>query len=114
VKVAREALIDWFLRKTMAEAVEIVSQASVPCTEINDIAQAADSPQLWERKLLVKVPDPIAGTVHVSGKYIRLSRNESVVGSPPAIGQHNDEIIGELLKYSPEQMQKLRDEGVIR
>lgn len=114
VEVAREALIDWFLGKTMAEAVDILSKASVPCTEINDIAQAANSPQLWERELLVKVPDPIAGTIHVSGKYIKLSRSETVVGSTPAIGQHNDEIIGGLLKYSPEEIQQLRDEGVIR
>ncbi len=114
VEVAREALIEWFLSKTMAEAVDILSEASVPCTEINDIAQAAASPQLSERELLVKVPDPIAGNIHVSGKYIKLSRSETVVGSPPAIGEHNDEIIGGLLKYSPEQIQQLREEGVIR
>jgi formyl-CoA transferase len=107
-------LIKWFLGKTMAEAVDILSQASVPCTEINDIAQASASPQLWERELLVKVPDPIAGTIHVSGKFIKLSRSETVVGSPPAIGQHNDEIIGGLLQYSLEQLQQLRDEGIIR
>jgi crotonobetainyl-CoA:carnitine CoA-transferase CaiB-like acyl-CoA transferase len=37
-----------------------------------------------------------------------------VVGSPPQIGEHNDEIIGGLLKYSPEELQRLRDEGIIR
>ena len=114
VEVAREALIEWFLSKTMAEAVDILSKASVPCTEINNIAQAAVSPQLSERELLVKVPDPIAGTIHVSGKYIKLSRSETVVGSPPKIGEHNDEIIGGLLKHSPEALQQFRDEGIIR
>ena len=57
VEVARKALIEWFLSKTMAEAVDILSKASVPCTEINDIAQAAASPQLSARELLVQVPD---------------------------------------------------------
>ena len=114
VEIARETLITWFLSKTMAEAVDVLSKASVPCTEINNIAQAANSPQLLERELLVKVPDPIAGTIHVSGKYIKLSRSETVVGSPPNIGEHNDEIIGGPLKYTPEQIQQLRDEGVIR
>ena len=114
VEVAREELIAWFLSKTMAEAVNILSRASVPCTEINTIAQAAASPQLSERELLVRVPDPIAGTIHVSGKYIKLSRSETVVGSPPTIGEHNDEIIGGLLRYPPEELQQLRDEGIIR
>jgi CoA:oxalate CoA-transferase len=114
VEVAREELIAWFLSKTMAEAVDILSRASVPCTEINTIAQAAASPQLSERELLVQVPDPIAGTIHVSGKYIKLGRSETVVGSPPTIGEHNNEIIGGLLRYPPEQLQQLRDEGIIR
>jgi len=113
VEVARSALIEWFRGKTMAEAVEILSEASVPCTEINDIAQAAADPQLWERELLVKVPDPIAGTIHVSGKYIKLSRSQTTVGSPPAVGEHNGEILGGLLKYSPEKILELREEGVI-
>jgi CoA:oxalate CoA-transferase len=114
VEVAREELIAWFLSKTMAEAVNILSRASVPCTEINTIAQAAASPQLSERELLVQVPDPIAGTIHVSGKYIKLSRSETVVGPPPNIGEHNNEIIGGLLRYLPEELQQLRDEGIIR
>jgi crotonobetainyl-CoA:carnitine CoA-transferase CaiB-like acyl-CoA transferase len=58
-------------------------------------------------------PDPIAGTIHVSDKFIKLSRSETIIGLPATIGQHNDEIIGGLLKYSPEQLQQLRSEGVI-
>jgi crotonobetainyl-CoA:carnitine CoA-transferase CaiB-like acyl-CoA transferase len=114
VEIARKALIEWFLSKTMAEAADTLSKASVPCTEINTIAQAAASPQLSARELLVKVPDPIAGTIHVSGKYIKLSRSETVVGSPPVIGEHTDEILGSLLNYPPERLQQLRKEEVIR
>ena len=40
--------------------------------------------------------------------------SETVVGSPPKIGEHNDEIIGRLLRYPPEELQQLRDEGIIR
>ncbi len=108
-----KALIDWFSSKTVKEAVDALAQAGIPGTEINSIAQAAAEPHFWERELMVKVPDPIAGTMHVPGKFIKLSRSETVIGSPATIGQHNDEIIGGLLKYSPEQLQQLRSEGVI-
>ena len=113
IDVIREAFIQWFLAKTMAQAVDILARAGVPCTEINNIAQACENPQIWERELLVKVPDPYAGTIHVSGKYIKLSRSETVVGSPPAIGEHTEDILSGLLKYTPEQLRQLRDEGVI-
>jgi crotonobetainyl-CoA:carnitine CoA-transferase CaiB-like acyl-CoA transferase len=112
-EVPRQALIEWFLTKTMKEAVAALAEAGIPGTEINNIAQAAAEPHLWERELMMKVPDPIAGTIHVPGKFIKLSRSETIVGSPAAIGQHNDEIIGGLLHYSADQIQQLRSEGVI-
>ncbi|MBA3030946.1 MAG: CoA transferase [Desulfobacteraceae bacterium] len=113
IEVIREAFITWFLGQAMTEAVDILARAGVPCTEINDIARASENPQIRERELLVKVPDPYAGTIHVSGKYIKLSRSETVVGSPPAIGEHTEDILGGLLKYKPEHLQQLREEGII-
>ncbi|MBN1380940.1 MAG: CoA transferase [Deltaproteobacteria bacterium] len=113
-EVPRQALIEWFLTMTMKEAVAALAQAGIPGTEINNIAQAAAEPHLWERELMVKVSDPIAGTIHVPGKFIKLSRSETVVGSPAAIGQHNEEILCGLLNYSRQQLDELRSEGVIR
>jgi crotonobetainyl-CoA:carnitine CoA-transferase CaiB-like acyl-CoA transferase len=112
--VVEEELARWFSRRTTEEAVDILSEADIPCAPVNDIPHAARSPQLWERELLVEVPDPLAGTIHVSGKQIKLGRSENVVGSAPTIGQHTDEILRDLLNYSPEQIQKLREEDVVR
>ena len=113
IEVIREAFIAWFAEQTMAEAVAILAEAGVPCTEINNIAQASENPQVWERELLVKVPDPYAGTIHVSGKYIKLSRSKTVVGSPPAIGEHTEDILIDLLNYTPEQIRQLQNDRVI-
>jgi crotonobetainyl-CoA:carnitine CoA-transferase CaiB-like acyl-CoA transferase len=68
---------------------------------------------LHERELLVEVPDPIAGSIHVSGKPIKLSRGEIVVGSAPVPGQHTAHILTALLKYSAEEVQALEAEGVV-
>ena len=112
--IVEEELARWFATRTTEEAVDTLSEADIPCAPVNDVPQAAQSPQLWERELLVEVPDPVAGTIHVSGKQIKLSRSEMVVGSAPTVGQHTDEILHDLLNYSPEQIQKLREEEVIR
>jgi formyl-CoA transferase len=68
---------------------------------------------LHERELLVEVPDPIAGRIHVSGKNIKLSRSEVVVGSAPVPGQHTEELLTEVLKYEAEQIDKLEAEGAV-
>ncbi len=114
IEVLEAALAEWFAARTTEQAVDDMADAGVPCTSVNDIPQAAESPQLWERELLVEVPDPVAGTIHVSGKQIKLSRSETVVGSAPLVGEHNDEILSTVLGYTPEEVGRLRDEGVIR
>jgi hypothetical protein len=47
------------------------------------------------------IQKPIAGRIHVSGKNIKLSRSEVIVGSAPLPGQHTAEILTSLLHYTP-------------
>jgi crotonobetainyl-CoA:carnitine CoA-transferase CaiB-like acyl-CoA transferase len=103
----------WFAARTVQEAVAIFSKLGIPINPVNDIAAAAHDPQLHERELLVEVPDPIAGSIHVSGKNIKLSRSEVVVGSAPVPGQHTTDILTTLLNYSAKEVQALEAEGVV-
>jgi formyl-CoA transferase len=108
-----ERLRPWFTARTTQEAVAIFSGLGIPINPVNDVPAAAQEPQLHERELLVDVPDPVAGHIHVSGKHIKLSRSEVVVGSAPVPGQHTEEILLTLLKYSPQELQSLEAEGVV-
>ncbi len=108
-----ERLTAWFAGQTIDSAVARFSSLGVPINAINDIPRAANEPQLHERELLVEVPDPIAGTIHVSGKPIKLSRSETPVGSAPVPGQHTEELLGSLLNYTSEEIEKLENEGAI-
>ena len=100
-------------RRTVKEAVDAFSSLGIPINAINDIPTAAQEPHLHERELLVEVPDPIAGRIHVSGKFTKLSRSELVVGSAPVPGQHTEDILATLLDYNAEDIGKLEAEGVI-
>jgi formyl-CoA transferase len=108
-----EHLNAWFATQTIDSAVARFSSLGVPINAINDIPRAANEPQLHERELLVEVPDPIAGTIHVSGKPIKLSRSETPVGSAPVPGQHTEALLTTLLNYTPEEIEKLENEGVV-
>jgi formyl-CoA transferase len=108
-----ERLKPWFAAHTVEEAVNIFSSLGIPINAVNDIPTAAREPHLHGRELLVEVPDPVAGKMHVSGKFTKLSRSELVIGSAPVPGQHTEEILTELLHYTPEEVSKLETQGVV-
>ncbi|MCH2310485.1 MAG: CoA transferase [SAR202 cluster bacterium] len=108
-----EGLQSWFIQHSMNSAVEILSNNGVPCSPVNNTQQAALDPHLKEREILVEVPDPIAGSMHVAGKMIKFGRTEMVVGSTPTVGQLSNEILSEILGYSDDQINKLNEQEVI-
>jgi len=99
-------LSEWFSDKTMGEAVEILSSNGVPCSPVNTTAQAAVDPHLADREIIMEVPDPVAGSIHVSGKMIKFGRTEMVVGSAPVVGQHSEEILSAVLGYSEQRINR--------
>ncbi len=108
-----ERLSAWFARHTVQEAVAVFGGLGIPINAVNDIPTAAQEPHLHARELLVEVPDPVAGSIHVSGKNIKLSRSEIVVGSAPVPGQHTEELLTTVLHYTLEEVQALEAAGVI-
>ena len=111
--VIEEELNQWFGQRTVAEAVSLIADEGIPCQAVNEIPAAAMDPHLHERELLMEVPDPVAGSIHVSGKNIKLSRSEIVVGSAPVPGQHTREILTSLLDYSDQDISALEAEGAV-
>ena len=105
---------EWFMARTTKEAVEYLSSFSIPCAPINSVEQAANEPHVHEREIMVEVPDPVAGSMYVAGKMIKFSRTPMVVGSTPIVGQHTEEVLKDLLGYSREKIQALRDDEIVR
>ena len=107
-------LKEWFGARTTSEAVDHLSKFSVPCAPVNDVERAAKEPHVHEREIMVEVPDPIAGSIHVTGKMIKLSRTPMVVGSAPTVGEHSHEVLSEVLGYPDDRISALHDGGIVR
>ena len=103
----------WFSDKTMAEAVSILSSNGIPCSPVNNTKQAAEDPHMSEREIMMEVPDPIAGSIHVTGKMIKFGRTEMVVGSAPVVGEHSKEILSKILEYSDDKIGALSNQEII-
>ena len=109
-----EGLSEWFADKEMQAAADLLASYGVPCSPVNTTAQAARDPHLTEREIMMEVPDPVAGTMWVTGKSIKLSRTPMTVGETPVVGQHTDEILRDVLGYGAERIAALSESQVIK
>jgi crotonobetainyl-CoA:carnitine CoA-transferase CaiB-like acyl-CoA transferase len=104
----------WFAARTTREAADYLSGFSIPCAPINDVEQAANEPHLHEREIMVEVPDPIAGSMYVTGRMVKFGRTPMVVGSAPVVGEHTEEILRDALGYTQKRIQALQDQEIVR
>ena len=109
-----EGLSEWFADKEMQKAADHLAALGVPCSPVNTTAQAAQDPHLTEREIMMEIPDPVAGTMWVTGKSIKFGRTPMVVGSTPLVGEHTTEILRDILGYGDDRIQSLQDAQVVR
>jgi len=104
----------WVGERTVEEVVRIMEEARVPCGPVLDVPQATEVPQVRAREMLVEVEYPGLGPVEVPGVAIKLSRTPGkVVFRAPRVGEHNEEVYCGLLGLSREELEKLKEEGVV-
>jgi formyl-CoA transferase/CoA:oxalate CoA-transferase len=97
-----------------ADWAEELSRVGIPAGAINTIDKALVHPQVQARDMVLTAEHPTAGTLRMTGSPIKLSEHTTTVRRPPPLlGQHTDEVLGEL-GYSAQAIAALRAEGVIR
>ena len=102
-----------FLTQPVAQWVETLQKASVPCGPINDLADVFADPQIQAREMLQQMTHPTLGPIQQTGIPIKFSQTPGQLRlPPPLLGQHNHEILTDL-GYSPDQIASLKQRGVI-
>ena len=107
-------LSEWFAPRTTKEAADTLSSHSVPCSPVNTVKQAASDPHVTEREIMMEVPDPVAGTMWVTGKMIKFSRTPMVVGSTPLVGEHTTEVLRDILGYDEARVRELHEAEIVK
>ncbi|NWC96822.1 MULTISPECIES: CaiB/BaiF CoA-transferase family protein [unclassified Pseudomonas] len=109
-----ELLSAHFLGRTADEWVASIHASKVPVGAINSIAQSLEEPQVIARGLMVKIPHPKNPEFEMVGSPIKMSGTPvEYVRPAPMLGQHTDEVLGERLGLSAEQLGQLKAGGVI-
>jgi crotonobetainyl-CoA:carnitine CoA-transferase CaiB-like acyl-CoA transferase len=109
-----EAINEWFRGQTKAEATQKLLAVGLPVGPVQTAQEIFDDPHVAARKLMIDVPDPILGSVKLVGPVARMSGNTEPVARPaPLLGQHNAEVLREVLGYTDEQIGELKAETII-
>ncbi len=100
--------------KTTKEWTHIFKKEGLPYSPINNIKQICEDPHIKYRKMLVEIDQPGIGKMKIAGSPFHLSETPGEVYShAPRLGEHSEEILSNILKYSIEKISALKEEGVI-
>jgi formyl-CoA transferase len=93
--------------------VDVLNKAGVPCGPIFNVKEVFDDPHVKHLKLATKIRHPRLGDIEIQNLPVTLSRTPGAVHAPaPDVGQHTDEVLGQL-GYSKEEIASIRRDGVV-
>ena len=106
-------LSEIFRTRTVAEWVEVIERAGVPCGPINRVDDVVNNPQVQARNMIAELSHPNVPDLRIPNSPLKLAETPAAIKRPPPLlGQHNEEILAEL-GYGAEAIAELRRKGVI-
>lgn len=101
-----------FLSRTRDEWLKLFAEKDVCCEPVLNIAEALSSPQAAERAMIFEMEHPVEGPIRQIGSPFKFTDTPVRMHSPPPrLGAHTDEILSSI-GYSPDELKKLRRDGV--
>lgn len=114
----RDALVaelgEAFATREASIWLQKLQEVGIPCGLISTIQDVFNHPQAQARNLKVEIEHPTAGMVGFPGFPYKMSQTPAeLYRPPPLLGEHNEEILNELLNYTREEVVHLKDQGAI-
>lgn len=106
---------DLVAAKPVQHWVDSLHRINVPVSPVNTMEQAFEMGQVRARGMEIEMPHPYSrDPIHLVGSPLKLSETPvSYRLAPPALGQHTDEILHELLDMGETEISALKNSGVI-
>jgi CoA:oxalate CoA-transferase len=93
----------------------VLEEHRVPYAPVLTVEQAMRHPHLRERQIVRTVKDDFLGELELPGFPLRFSEFPRHLDlHAPALGQHNHEILGGQLGYSPDRIRDLETRGILK
>jgi crotonobetainyl-CoA:carnitine CoA-transferase CaiB-like acyl-CoA transferase len=116
---AHEAELDqllsaWTAGQGARELAAALQQRGVAAAKSQNSMDLVADPQLWSRGFFRELRDSAGQTKLAAGPSWRMSREAAIVDAAPRLGQHNAQVLGDILGLTAEQQRELEEAGVTR
>ena len=93
--------------------LELMTIEDIAAAPVNTLDRVAIDPQAQHRHMVLELDHPLGGKIKLTGNPIKMpgSIDDSNYLPPPTLGQHNYDVLGDLLGYSKQKIDKLLGEG---
>ena len=110
-----EELARWCAGHDHGALVELLDSHGVPAAPVLAPRDIASNPQMRARGFFETVEHPVVGTHDLPGLPFRLSERDTgwLPSPPPTLGQHNDEVLRQVVGLGEEEIEALRAEEII-
>jgi formyl-CoA transferase len=97
----------WTMTKTKFEAMDILNKYDIPCGPILSMKEIAEEPSLRATGTVVEVDHPTRGKFLTVGNPIKMSEHVSEVKRSPLLGEHNEEVLRQVLQFDDAKVQRM-------
>jgi succinyl-CoA--D-citramalate CoA-transferase len=109
-----ELICGWTRQRTADEVMEVMREANVPAGKLFTAEDMLSDEQYAARRNIVEVEDPDIGPFPMQNVVPRLSETPGKVRwTGPKLGQHNEEVFTEVLGMDEEDLDGLRERGIV-
>jgi formyl-CoA transferase len=108
-----ERIEQWTMTKTKFEVMEICNKVDIPVGPILSMKEIAEEPSLRKTGTVVEVDHPTRGKYLSVGNPIKMSDSISEVKRSPLLGEHTDEILKDVLKFSAKEIAEIKNSGAL-
>jgi formyl-CoA transferase len=93
--------------------MEICNGFDIPVGPILSMKELAEEPSLRATGTVVEVDHPTRGPYLTVGNPIKLSDSPADVRRSPLLGEHTDEVLRVVLRYSDQEISEIKASGAL-
>ncbi|RLG75857.1 MAG: CoA transferase [Thermoprotei archaeon] len=111
----RKVVEEWTTKRNVSEIVRTLLKHKIPCAPIYSMRDVCEDEHIAKiREMVVEITQPGVGKVKIVGSPIKITPSTCKVRGPaPLLGQHTKEVLKEILGLHDEEIEKLKQEGII-
>jgi formyl-CoA transferase len=108
-----DTIEQWTMTKSKFEVMDICNKHDIPVGPILSMKEIAEEQSLRATGTVVEVDHPTRGPYLTVGNPIKLSDSPPDVRRSPLLGEHTDEVLREVLRYSAKEIGEIEASGAV-